>query len=76
MASATNAFAKDEFAKSTVAFRQVDGHEILADVYRPKNDELCPVIAWFHGGALINGNRERVNPSVLKLAELTGTLGR
>lgn len=72
VASASAAVAKDEFAKSTVVFHQVDGHEILADVYRPKNDELCPVIAWFHGGALINGNRERVNPSVLKLAEEKG----
>lgn len=58
--------------KSTVTFREVEGHEILADVYRPKGDELCPVIAWFHGGALINGNRERVNQAMLKLAEDKG----
>jgi acetyl esterase/lipase len=64
--------AKDEFIKTTVPFRQVDNHEILVDVYRPRNDKLCPVIAWFHGGALVNGNRERVMSSLLKLAEDNG----
>lgn len=71
-ASVSHADANDEVEKATVVFRVVDGHEILADVYRPKNDKVCPVIAWFHGGALINGNRERVNQSVLKLAEEKG----
>lgn len=72
LAIAPAAESKDEFIKTTVTFRQVDNHEILVDVYRPKNDELCPVIAWFHGGALVNGNRERVNSSLLKLAEVNG----
>jgi acetyl esterase/lipase len=71
-ASVLHADANDKVEKSTVVFRVVDGHKILADVYRPKNDKVCPVIAWFHGGALINGNRERVNQSVLELAEDKG----
>lgn len=72
VACASAAVGEDEFEKSTVVFRQVDGHEVLADVYRPKNGKVCPVIAWFHGGALINGNRERVNPFTLQLAEENG----
>jgi acetyl esterase/lipase len=72
LASASRALAKDGLKKSTAVFRNVDGHDILADIYRPKNDQVVPVIAWFHGGALINGNRERVNQVVLKLAEEQG----
>jgi acetyl esterase/lipase len=72
VAFASTVSADEKLEKSTVVFREVDGHEILADVYRPKNDKVCPVIAWFHGGALINGNRERVNPLTLQLAEENG----
>jgi acetyl esterase/lipase len=44
--------------KTTVAFREVDSHKILADVYRPQDAKIRPVIVWIHGGALIVGNRE------------------
>ncbi|MGD9635624.1 MAG: alpha/beta hydrolase [Pirellulales bacterium] len=69
---AVSAGAETKLEKSTAVFREVDGHQILVDVYRPQGDRVCPVIAWFHGGALINGNRERVNQAVLKLAEDNG----
>jgi len=44
--------------KTTVAYREVNGHRILADVYRPEDAKIRPVIVWIHGGALIMGNRE------------------
>lgn len=44
--------------KSTVAYRTVEGHAILADVHRPVGTSNCAVIAYFHGGALIGGHRE------------------
>lgn len=69
VASARHATAQSELIKSTISYREVDGHRILADIYRPKGDEVRPVIVWFHGGALINGNRERINSQVLALAE-------
>lgn len=56
--------------KTTVAYREIDGHKILADVYRPKGEEIRPVIVLIHGGALILGNRERfIVPEVLALAQ-------
>jgi acetyl esterase/lipase len=69
---AQSAVAQTELMKSTVVYREVDGHQILADVYRPKSDEVRPVIVWLHGGALINGNRERIHPKVMALAEAEG----
>ncbi|MFP6675335.1 MAG: hypothetical protein VB878_09705, partial [Pirellulaceae bacterium] len=41
-----------KLVKKTVTYREVDGHQILADVYRPAGDEVRPVIVWIHGGAL------------------------
>jgi acetyl esterase/lipase len=45
------------FKTTTVAYREIDGRKILADVYRPQDAKIRPVIVWIHGGALITGNR-------------------
>lgn len=57
-----------KLVKTTVTYREVDGHEILADVHRSAGDEIKPVIVWFHGGALINGHREGISSQILNLA--------
>jgi acetyl esterase/lipase len=66
------AAAQSELTKTTVAYREVDGHEVLADVYRPAGDDVRPVIVWIHGGALIMGSREGIQPQVRSLAEEKG----
>jgi acetyl esterase/lipase len=50
--------AEISFKKTTVTYREIDGHKILADVYRPQDAKNRPVIVWIHGGALIMGNRD------------------
>ena len=64
--------AQSELVKTTVAYRKVDGHEILADVHRPPGHGVCPVIVWIHGGALITGHREGINSQVRALATEKG----
>lgn len=66
------ASAQSQLVKATVPFREVGGHQILADVYRPEGDAVRPVIVWIHGGALIMGSREGVHPQVRELAEQKG----
>jgi len=68
------ALAQASLEKTTVAYRKVNGHEILADVYRPKGNSVRPVIVFIHGGSLINGNRAGgINPpSMLSFAEQNG----
>ena len=65
------ASAETGLEKTTIAYRKVDGHEILADVYRPKGNSVRPVIVYIHGGALIMGNREELayDTTILSLAE-------
>ncbi len=48
-------------AKQTYTYKQVGTLEIKADVYRPDADGPRPVVVWFHGGALINGNRDGID---------------
>lgn len=69
MTHAGAATAPSKLGKTTVAYRRVDGHEILADVYRPAGDDVRPVLVWIHGGALINGHREGIHPQIRALAE-------
>ena len=64
--------AQPAFAKTTVAYRQVDGHKVLADVYRPDDQQVRPVIVWIHGGALIMGHRESVMGRLRALAKERG----
>ena len=39
----------------TLAYKSVDGRELLADVYRA-GSEPAPVLLFLHGGALIFGS--------------------
>ena len=64
LAMAQAASAQTNLQKATVAYKKINGHEILADVYRPKGDRICPVIVHIHGGALIMGNRALESPSL------------
>lgn len=63
------ATAQSTLIKSTVCYREVDGHRILADVHRPEGNEVVPVIVWIHGGGLIMGHREGVHAQIRSLAE-------
>lgn len=72
LVSAIPSFADSTLEKSTVAYREINGHKILVDIYRPPGDKVCPVIVWLHGGALIMGNRESVHHELMNLAEEKG----
>lgn len=74
LAGPSPASAETGLEKTTVVYRKVDGHEILADVYRSKGNDVRPVIVYIHGGALIMGNREDVrhDARILALAEQNG----
>ncbi len=67
--------ANSSLERATITYRNVGGHDILADVYRPKGTDVRPVIVYIHGGALIMGNREITKdypPQVLSFAEQRG----
>ncbi len=53
--------------KETFVYKVVDGHEIRADVFRPADREIRPVILWIHGGALIFGSRNGLHRKQMDL---------
>lgn len=58
---------KMEISKTTHTFKQVGELKIAADVYRPGDNSRRPVAVWIHGGALIVGNREGIDPRVKEI---------
>ncbi|MCB1124212.1 MAG: alpha/beta hydrolase [Verrucomicrobiae bacterium] len=44
----------------TFTYKTVGHLEIKADVIRPDDDTVRPILVWIHGGALMNGSRQSV----------------
>jgi acetyl esterase/lipase len=63
---------KPAFTKRTYTYKTVDGVKIAADVYRPDDAEVRPVLVWIHGGALIMGSRNGVPPQLMNLCKTEG----
>ncbi len=61
-----------ETRKATHVYKTAGGVAIKADVYRPDDDTLRPVLVWIHGGALIMGHREGVSAPVKQWALAKG----
>ena len=59
--------ADPPFTKQTHTFKTVGDLKVQADVYRPDDQTVRPVVVWIHGGALIMGNRKSVPKDLLDL---------
>src|SRR6187397_2407033 len=58
--------------KKAYTFKTVGDVKIQADVYRPDDTKVRPVVVWIHGGALILGNRAGVPKNILDLCREEG----
>jgi acetyl esterase/lipase len=52
---------------TTHVYKTVGKLEIKADLHRPNDDRVRPVVVWIHGGALIMGNRAGIDRRMKKL---------
>jgi acetyl esterase/lipase len=59
-------------AKATHTYKTAGSLQIHADVYRPSDAKVRPVVVWIHGGALIMGNRASVPKDLLDLCRAEG----
>src|SRR5579862_4578490 len=68
------ASAADEpaFSNKTYTFKTVGDVKIEADVYRPDDARVRPVLVWIHGGALVMGSRNGVPGDLMELARKEG----
>src|SRR5262245_20777025 len=60
------------FGKKTYTYKTVGDTKIQADVYRPADTGVRPVVVWLHGGALIVGGRGGVPSPLLGLCRREG----
>ena len=60
LAAAIPLSSATETTTRTFTYKTVGELKIKADVIRADDETIRPVLVWIHGGALINGGRERV----------------
>jgi acetyl esterase/lipase len=58
-----------DFLKKTCAYKQIAGHEILADVFLPKKERIRPVVMYIHGGFMFANRTGLRQPLRDKLIE-------
>jgi acetyl esterase/lipase len=62
----------EDFVKKTHVYKTVGDTKIHADVYRPGDAKVRPVVVWIHGGALIVGSRTGVPKQLEDLCRQDG----
>jgi acetyl esterase/lipase len=74
MAGFTGRAAADRPApvKKTYTFKTAGETQLQADVYRPDDTRVRPVVVWLHGGALIVGGRDSVPRQLMRLCREEG----
>src|SRR6185295_16946909 len=62
--------AADDWTAKTFTYKTIrpEGKELQADVYRPPDEVVRPVVIFIHGGALMMGDR-KLNPKAGSLPE-------
>lgn len=68
----TNAAEPAPLAKKTHTYKTVGEVKVQADVYRPDDTKVRPVVVWIHGGALVTGNKAGVPKNILDLCREEG----
>ena len=61
IASAENPAAPDGCRRiNDIRYAEVDGHELLLDLYLPEEVKLPPLVVWVHGGAWRSGSKSHM----------------
>ena len=71
-ASAVIADDSPEWKKKTYVYKAVGEIKIEADVYRPNDQIIRPLVVWIHGGALISGHRDSIPGNIRELCQKDG----
>jgi acetyl esterase/lipase len=64
--------APPALVKKTHTYKIAGALKIQADVYRPDDTTVRPVLVWIHGGALITGSKSGVPKNLLELCQEEG----
>jgi acetyl esterase/lipase len=50
-------------------YRRVDGQGVLADLYRPDDDQIYPLVLMVHGGAWSSGDKWNLADHAREMAQ-------
>src|SRR5262245_56952148 len=64
--------AEPSYVAKTHIYKTVGDVKIAAEVDRPDDTSVRPVVVWIHGGALINGSRKSVPKQLMDLCRSEG----
>jgi len=67
--AADDADEKSLRVEGNIVFRDIQGQELLADVYRPDSEAILPGVIMIHGGAWIAGDKWHVVDHARRLAK-------
>ncbi len=67
-----HAVAAADSQPKTFTYKVVGDLEIQADVYQPDGSTSRPIVAWYHGGALMMGSRTSVPVQLIELSREQG----
>jgi acetyl esterase/lipase len=56
-------------SEKNLAFRQTEGEPVLADMFRPDDERVCPLVLVIHGGAWSSGDKWQVADHARELAQ-------
>jgi acetyl esterase/lipase len=63
---AEDAERRAAIVKTTHTYKKLGDLEIRADLHRPDDDVIRPLVVWIHGGALIMGSRTGIDRRIRK----------
>ena len=52
------------YNKHEFAYKTVDGHKIMANIFLPKTNKLHPLLIYFHGGFFFGNRDQGLNNSI------------
>ena len=53
-------YGKIQVMERTVAYKTIDNHQILADVFSPEPDDPVPAVIYIHGGGMMFASRKHL----------------
>ncbi len=56
-------------AERNLEFRRIDGEQLTADVFRPDDDQVYPLVLMIHGGAWSSGDKWQVQDHAREMAQ-------
>lgn len=63
------ALSKPIQSTRNLVYREIEGEKVMADVFRPDNETVCPAVLLIHGGGWCSGDKWHMHDHARQLAQ-------